>query len=60
MIDSKSVQLISFHSSATIGLRPEMFNEISEGLVIYAEKIESGGKLRGVLISDSRDDAHKK
>lgn len=54
----RSVDIL--HSSATIGLKAAMFNEISEGLVIYAEKVESGGKLRGILISDSRDDAHNK
>ncbi|RMF98299.1 MAG: LPS export ABC transporter permease LptF [Candidatus Schekmanbacteria bacterium] len=47
-------------SSATIGLKPVMFNEITEGLVIYAEDIDSNGKLKGVLISDSRDEKHKK
>ncbi len=49
-----------FRSSATIGLKSMMFNEVSQGLVVYAEKIDSGGKLRGVLISDSRDESHKK
>jgi len=56
----KALSLDVLHSNATIGIKPMSFNEVSDGLVIYAERVESDGKMRGVLLSDSRDDQHKK
>jgi lipopolysaccharide export system permease protein len=45
---------------ATAALRPRMFNALADGLVVYADRIESEPqRLEGVLVSDERDEARR-
>src|SRR6185369_344954 len=45
---------------ATAALRPRMFNALADGLVVYADRIESSAqRLEGVLVSDERDESRR-
>ena len=42
---------------ATAALRPRVFNALSDGMVIYVDRIDTErGRLAGILLSDERDD----
>jgi len=53
-----SLELI--RNKISIGLQEKAFNKITDDFVLYPDEITSGGILKGVLISDSRDQKNKK